>query len=79
MGEPMRTISLKVPADLDEILTDLAKRRHSTRSAVLREALELLANRERKTVGELARDLMGCVDGPEDLATNPKHMKGYGT
>ena len=74
----MRTISLKVPADLDEALTELAKRRHSTRSAVLREALELLAKRERKSVAELSKDLMGCVAGPGDLSTNPKHMKGYG-
>jgi len=78
MGEPMRTISLKVPAELDEALTELAKRHHRTRSAVLREALELLAHREPSSVRDLSLDLAGCASGPEDLATHPKHMKGYG-
>jgi len=28
---------------------------------------------------ELAGDLVGCVeDAPEDLATNPEYMKGFG-
>jgi len=28
---------------------------------------------------DLARPWVGCVDdGPEDLATNPDHLKGYG-
>jgi hypothetical protein len=30
------------------------------------------------TVGELAADLIGSVEGPGDLTTNPKHMAGYG-
>ena len=78
MGEPMRTVSLKLPEDLDQALTELAERRHTSRSALLREAVERLTREERKTVGELASDLMGCVEGPGDLATNPKHMKGFG-
>lgn len=31
-----------------------------------------------KSVLDLAGDLVGCVDGPPDLATNPKHLDGYG-
>jgi hypothetical protein len=27
---------------------------------------------------ELAGDLVGCVEGPGDLTTNPKYMEGYG-
>lgn len=30
------------------------------------------------TVGDLAGDLIGCMEGPGDLLTNPKHMAGYG-
>lgn len=25
-----------------------------------------------------AEHLVGCIDGPEDLSTNPKWMEGYG-
>jgi len=27
---------------------------------------------------ELAGDLVGCVEGPGDLSTNPKYMEDYG-
>ena len=78
MTEPMRTVSIKLPKDLDQALTDLARRRHTSRSALLREAVERLTREARKTVGELASDLMGSVSGPSDLSTSPRHMKGFG-
>ena len=27
---------------------------------------------------DLAKDVIGSLDGPEDLSTNPKYMKGFG-
>jgi hypothetical protein len=27
---------------------------------------------------ELARDLAGCLEGPEDLSVNPKYLEGLG-
>lgn len=36
------------------------------------------SGRRKPTVGELAGDLIGSVEGPGDLLTNPKHMAGYG-
>lgn len=27
---------------------------------------------------EAAGDLIGCVEGPEDLSTNPEYLKGFG-
>ena len=30
------------------------------------------------SASELAGDLIGSVEGPEDLSTNKKHMRGYG-
>ncbi|WP_219335955.1 DUF2281 domain-containing protein [Chroococcidiopsis thermalis] len=27
---------------------------------------------------EAAGDLVGCVEGPEDLSANPEYMKGFG-
>lgn len=74
----MRTISLKLPEDLDRALTELAERRKTTRAALLREAVERLTKEDRTTVGQLARDLFGSLQGPEDLSTGPEHLQGFG-
>lgn len=78
MAPPMRTVSFKLPEDLDDALSELARSRGASRSAVVREALEALAKGKRRSVTSLAGDLVGSVDGPTDLATNRKHMSGYG-
>jgi len=74
----MRTVSFKLPEALDDALNDLARTRGSSRSALVREALESLAKGKRRSVTALASDLVGSVEGPADLATNRKHMAGYG-
>ncbi len=28
---------------------------------------------------DVSRDLVGCVEGPGDLSTNPKYMESFGT
>jgi metal-responsive CopG/Arc/MetJ family transcriptional regulator len=78
MANPMRTVSFKLPEDLDNALDELARSRGASRSALVREALETLAKGKRRSVTALAGDLVGSVDGPTDLATNRKHMAGYG-
>ncbi len=78
MANPMRTVSFKLPETLDDALSDLARTRGSSRSALVREALESLAKDKRRSVTALASDLVGSVEGPADLATNRKHMAGYG-
>jgi Arc/MetJ-type ribon-helix-helix transcriptional regulator len=78
MTAPMRTVSFKLPEDLDDALNELARTRRSSRSALVREALESLAKGKRRSVTALAGDLVGSVEGPSDLATNRKHMSGYG-
>lgn len=75
---PMRTVSFKLPESLDEALTDLAKRRKSSRSAIVREALEGLAAGEQRSVTAIVDALLTPLDGPVDLSTNPKHLSGYG-
>jgi Ribbon-helix-helix protein, copG family len=75
---PMRTVSFKLPTDLDRALDELAGRRKASRSAIVREALEALARGPRRSVTALAGDLVGSFEGPRDLATNPRHMAGYG-
>ena len=78
MAKSMSTVSFKLPAHLDETLDELAHARGATRSALVREALEALAKGKRRSVTALAGDLVGSVEGPTDLATNKKHMSGYG-
>jgi predicted transcriptional regulator len=78
MAEPMRTVSFKLPEDLDEAITELAKRHRSTRSALVRQALEAFARGGGGSVTALARDLAGSIEGPADLSTSAKRMSGYG-
>jgi predicted transcriptional regulator len=78
MAHPMRTVSVKLPAKLDDVLSALARRRNSSRSALVREALEALTTGQRRSVTTMVDALVGALDGPSDLSTNPKHMTGYG-
>jgi predicted transcriptional regulator len=78
MGNPMRTVSFKLSEQLDDALSDLARRRKSSRSALVREALEALAKGKRRSVTAAVDELVAPVEGPADLSTNPRHMGGYG-
>jgi serine/threonine protein kinase len=77
----MRTISLKVPDAIDEKLEALARDLGKTKSEITREALvHFLEERPASGVSclDLVRDLVGIARGPGDLASNKKHMRGYG-
>jgi metal-responsive CopG/Arc/MetJ family transcriptional regulator len=74
----MRVVSIKLPQELDEQLTEIARRRNASRSAILRAALEAFARGSQRSVTQAAGDLVGSVRGPKDLSTSPKHMAGYG-
>ena len=78
MASPMRTVSFKLSEQLDDALSDLARRRKSSRSAVVREALQALATGKRRSVTAVVDALVGSLDGPTDLSTNPKRLTGYG-
>ena len=78
MANPMRTVSFKLSEQLDDALSDLARRRKSSRSALVREALEAMATGGRRSVTAVVDELVGSLDGPADLSANPKHMTGYG-
>jgi len=75
----MRTISLKIPESLERELDGLADRRHTTRSAILREAVSGLARHKDRSAADLAGELVGSLHGSADLSTNPAHLRGYGT
>lgn len=79
----MTTISLKLPDRLLQLVNEESRARCTTKSALVRECLEKTLG-ARGPGGEascyaLARDLAGAVKGlPRDLATNPKHLEGFG-
>ena len=78
----MPALSLKLPRSLLAKLDAVARRRKTTKSAVLREALESYfkngSGKPKVSAYDLAKDLCGRYEGPRDLSTNPKHMEGYG-
>ena len=78
MASPMRTVSFKLSERLDDALSDLARRRKSSRSALFREALEALATGKRRSVTAAVDETVEPLDGPADLSTNPRHMTVYG-
>jgi predicted transcriptional regulator len=74
----MRTVSFKLPEDLDEKLDHLALERGTSRSALVREAIAAMSSRATNSVTVLAGELVGSVDGPADLSTNRGHLRDYG-
>lgn len=79
----MQTISLKLPERLLHRLEEESKARGTTKSSLVRECLERSLDAcpagGKATCHDLARDLAGSLKGlPRDLATNPKHMEGFG-
>lgn len=78
----MKLISLKLPEEVATELDDVARGRSMSRSRVIREAVaEYLGRSHAPQAGSalaLAGDLVGSVDGPGDLTTNPAHLEGYG-
>jgi predicted DNA-binding protein len=78
----MKNISLKLPDDLNAKLEQASKQRGASKSDIVRDALEAYLadgkNGRHLSIAELAADLVGSIEGPPDLATNPKYMRGFG-
>ena len=78
----MKVLTVKVPEELDLKLTAVAARRRESKSALIRAALNhIVKSSEAITPNsclDLAKDLIGSVEGPADLSYNKKHLKGYG-
>ena len=78
----MRTLTVKVPEELDLKLAAVAKKMRETKSNLIRTAIEhIVESSEDVTPNsclDLAEDLMGSVEGPTDLSHNKKYFKGYG-
>ena len=80
--QAMKTLSLKLPDDLDARLAALATRQGASKSQVVRSALNAyLARGDDADPGsalELAGELVGAFQGANDLSHADRHMDGYG-
>jgi len=78
----MTVVTCKLPKKLAAKLERVAKEERRSKQAVLREAVEqrLKTRRaiSRGSAYDLVKHLIGTLEGPSDLATNPTHMKGFG-
>ena len=77
----MRTVTLKLSTDTAARLERMAIRRRTTKSAVMREALEdkLRTSANEPSVYDLMKASIGSIDsGIGDLGHNPIHLKGFG-
>jgi hypothetical protein len=78
----MKTLTVKVPEKLDLQLTAAAAKRGESKSNLIREAIESILNANEKIAPtsclDMAKDLVGSIEGPSDLSCDKKHFKGYG-
>jgi predicted transcriptional regulator len=78
----MKTLSVKISLHLDAALDRLAAARHRTKSSLVRDAIAAAVETGEKANGKScaaqAADLKGCFEGPRDLSTHKRHMRGYG-
>ncbi len=80
----MTTLSIKISAAMEREIEKAIRREHLTKSELVRRSLAAYVARDGgrgKFVSALeqAGDLVGCfAGGPGDLATNPRHMDGFG-
>ena len=78
----MKTLSLKLPEELDIRVGAMAKQRGSSKSEVVRSALEAYLASEAPTFTgsalDLAGNLVGALEGPVDLSYHQNYMRGYG-
>ena len=80
----MTTISLKIPDDLISRLDAVARAGRTSRSALFREALEeklhAVGWKSPPSLYERSADLCGSgASGVGDLASNPRHLEGFGS
>jgi Arc/MetJ-type ribon-helix-helix transcriptional regulator len=76
------TLTVKLPAPLAAKLNALVRRSKQRKSVLVREAIERLVEERAAPKGgsvyDLVKDLQGIYDGPRDISTNKKYMRGYG-
>lgn len=77
-----KTLSFKIPDALESDLTEIAREQGISKSDVVREALVNHCRGERPvskaSALALVDDLVGSLEGPEDLSSNPRHLDDLG-
>jgi hypothetical protein len=79
----MGTLTLKISSELEGALEKASKASHVSKSELVRRAITAYTSRQTQTpivsALEQAGDLVGCFSGgPKDLASNPRHLEGFG-
>ena len=75
----MKTISVKLPEPLAVWLSRRATELGRPQSDLVREALQRLKEGSGgASCHDLFADVCGVIEGPRDLSTNPRHMRGFG-
>ena len=80
--EKSQLVTLKLPRVLAGRLRALSLRNGRPQAELLREGLALRLDAESSrgegSVLDLIDDLVGSLQGPRDLGSNPKHLRGFG-
>lgn len=71
-------LSIRLDSDLVRRLDREAARARLTRSGYIRSVLRASLRDRRASAYDALAQYAGIVDGPSDLSTNPKYMKGFG-
>ena len=78
----MKTLTVKVPEELDLKLAAVAAKRGESKSNLIRTAIISILKENKAVIPnsclDMAKDLVGSVEGPSDLSFNKRHVKGYG-
>ena len=78
----MKTLTVKVPVELDLKLAAVAKMRGESKSNLIRTAIEHIVTSSSAITAnsclDLAKDLVRSVEGPTDLSYNKNHFARYG-
>jgi len=78
----MKTLTVKVPEELDLKLAAVAAKRGESKSNLIRTAINSILKEYKAVIPnsclDMAKDLVGSVEGPSDLSCNKTYLKGYG-
>jgi hypothetical protein len=75
----VKSLTLKLPADLYRWLAEESRRSGRSKSDLVREALQRRRQKKKVSALDLCGDLAGIVSsGLGDLSTNKKHLEGFG-
>lgn len=71
-------LTIRLDDDLLRSVDAAAARAQVSRSGLIREILRTSLQRRSASAYEALAPFAGIVDGPADLSTNPRHLKGMG-